>query len=299
MDPFSPAASSQIRKLMIFFMMLPALGVFADSKHSRRVSTETCSVEDKTCTERGIVPPIPVWDTYEVLETIPHDTKAFTQGLTLFNDRLFESIGHYGRSELREINPTTGEVISSTPLEDKYFGEGLTYFKDKSGKDLFIQLTWLEKTGFIYDANTLEVVKTFKFATDTREGWGITYDPRKHLFIVSDGSDYLYFWDAETLEEVRRINVVLNNKGNRIPMKNINELEFVNGKVMANLWYRNIIVTINPENGVVERMIDFKDLYRKRDPTADCFNGIAPTDVENEFFVTGKFWPNMYRILVY
>ena len=270
------------------------------------------SERTKPQSPRDVVEAIYVGDAYDVLATFPHDPKAFTQGLTYFGGTLYEGTGLNGKSELRELElgvgeGVTGSVLRSTKLDEKYFGEGIAHYHDANGNERIIQITWQEQTGFIYDAKTFEVLKEFRYETKTNEGWGITYDDARHEFIVSDGSDFLFFWDRDTLEEKRRVQVTLRNlvsnnddddepEISTRPVQQINELEMVNGLVFANVWYQNVLIAIDPVNGQVVRVYDFTKLYTKRSPGADCFNGISVTEKQDELLVTGKNWPNMYRI---
>ena len=159
---------------------------------------------------------------------------------------LFESTGLEGGSSIRTLNAATGEIIHSYPLEKKYFGEGLTYVNGK-----LYQLTYKRKTGFIFNATDLsKPPETFSYNTTTGEGWGLTYDPKKHELVVSDGSQYLHFWDANTLKQVRRVAV---QRQNNQRTWNVNELEWWRGRVLANVWFLDIILVINPRTGVVEK----------------------------------------------
>jgi len=159
---------------------------------------------------------------------------------------LYESTGLNGQSSIRTLDPHTGQVIESFPVSQEYFGEGLTIVNDK-----LIQLTWKSKTGFVYDAKNLtKPPETFSFSTKRSEGWGLTYDAEKDELVVSDGSDSLFFWDPHTFEELRRLQVV---RQSGQPAKNINELEWWRGRVLANVWYEDTIIVINPETGVVEK----------------------------------------------
>ena len=238
----------------------------------------------------------PHYGTFKVLETIPHDPNAFTQGLCFHDGILYESTGRYDKSKVKKINPETGYDIEDVDLASKYFGEGLAVFDD--GKKL-IQLTWLENSGFIYDANTLEDLKTFKYDNKISEGWGITHDPENNTFIISDGSSWLHIWDAETLEEIRKVEVTLPNKSKR-PVDSLNELEWDgNGTVLANRWYRDVILRIEIATGEITTIYNFERLWprkQRRNTRADSFNGIATTDVKGEYYVTGKLWPKMYRV---
>lgn len=274
----------------------------------------TSAAEPKS--PKDIVEAIYVGDAYDVLATYPHDPNAFTQGLTYFGGRLYEGTGLNGASELRELEMTpqgksaiTGNILQSTKLDEKYFGEGIAHYHDADGNERIIQMTWQEQTGFIYDAKTFEKLKEFRYETKTNEGWGITYDASKREFIVSDGSDYIFFWDRDTLHEKRRVQVtlrqLLNNgdgddgeetKISKRPVQHINELEMVDGLVFANIWYQDVLVAIDPVDGQVVKVYDFSKLYTKRSPDADCFNGVSVSDKKDELLVTGKNWPSMYRI---
>lgn len=176
-----------------------------------------------------------------------HDKTHFTQGLTYskHSDVIFESNGLYGRSTICKIDPYNGEAIMCVKMENKYFAEGMQVY-GKAGDEKLIQITWKSQDGFIYNADTLEVIRSFRFVTERNEGWGICYDELNHEFIVSDGSSYLHFWDADSLEEKRRVRVTRQN--GRLA-KEINELEFVNGIVLANVWYQEVILLIDPKSG--------------------------------------------------
>lgn len=241
--------------------------------------------------------PEPPDEHFTVLEILPHDTRAFTQGLTYGNGHLWEGTGMYGESEVRRMDPSTGIVLDSVAMDKKFFGEGITFYRTKEGKPRLIQLSWQEKTGFIYNADTLEQLETFTFDTFTGEGWGITYNPEKHEFIVTDGSEYLMFWDADTLKETKRLTVLFEQKsGNVESIKGLNEVEYVDGYIISNIWYQDALVKIDYETGNVKTAYDFRALYTNRPDNVDCFNGISVTDKPGELWVTGKWWPYMYRI---
>jgi len=271
---------------------------------------------------------------YKLLEKIYHNTDAFTQGLTYGHGTIYESTGNYAKSEVRKVDPQTGKflksllslasnfkcscnpffplvnsntnievpifilgrVVLSRQLPDQYFGEGVTLF-DKSTK--LMQLTYKEKIGFIYDSTTLELLHSFEFVTHTREGWGVTHDEKSNTFFVSDGSEWIFVWDASSLKELRRMRVTMPDGE---PLKFINELEFikVNNRMMllANVWTTDVLVSINPENGVVESLYDLTNLwpYYERPSNVDVFNGISKSEVDNEVYVTGKWWPHIYKI---
>lgn len=222
--------------------------------------------------------------TYRVVETFPHDPGAFTQGLVFENGILCEGTGQYGQSTLRRVDLATGKVQYMIKLPEKYFGEGITTFND-----WLIQITWKEHTGFVYDKESFELLQQFSYPT---EGWGITHDGQK--LIMSDGTANLYFWDPETLEETGRVEVHDENG----PIVRLNELEFVNGEVWANVWLTDLIARIDPETG---RVVGWIDLTGLLDPAAlnqrvDVLNGIAYDAAADRLFVTGKWWPKLFEI---
>jgi glutamine cyclotransferase len=185
---------------------------------------------------------------YKVLDQLVHDNHAFTEGLAFVNGRLFESVGLYRKSDLRELDPMTGQVMGTVyTLPSEYFAEGLTYIPD--GR--LIQLTYHQNTGFIYNFTDLSAPpQQFTFQTITKEGWGMTYDKTRKEVIVSDGSDFLLFWDPVTLQETRRVQV---QRQNNKPGRNINELEYWRDRVIANVWYEDTLLVIHPETGFVEK----------------------------------------------
>ena len=175
--------------------------------------------------------------------------KCFSQGLSYGNDgMIYETTGMYGSSKVRRINPDTFEVELSVDIDREYFGEGSTFFTDADGNGRIIEITWKKQTGFIYDSETLEKIKEFKYKTTApdNEGWGITYDKINKEFIVSDGSRFLYFWDRDTLEQKRKVGVKrLNGK----VQDQLNELEFMDGLVCCNIWHSDEIICVDPSNG--------------------------------------------------
>jgi glutamine cyclotransferase len=233
----------------------------------------------------GIDEAIPVFG-YRIVNEFPHDRGSFTQGLVV-DDRpgtLLEGSGLWGKSSLRRVDLLTGEVIQLINLPEKYFGEGITQFGDR-----IFQLTWKSGVGFIYDGDSFELLDQFNYA---HEGWGITHDGKQ--LIVSDGTNIIYFWDPETLLETARIQV-FDDQG---PVTRLNELEFVNGEILAHVWQTDIIVRIDPQTGQVLGKIDLSGLLsdEDRDGTEDVLNGIAYDVGENRIFVTGKLWPKLFEI---
>jgi glutamine cyclotransferase len=237
--------------------------------------------------------------TYEQLERFPHDSSSFTQGLALQDGVLYEGSGLYGKSEVKIVSLSTGVASKSHQLASRYFGEGITYYLDNRQGRL-IQITWLEKTGFIYTDN-LELLREFTYSTSTGEGWGIAYKKNTHEFLVSDGSHYIMIWDADTLEEKtdKRLAVTLmSQSGSRRNLDQLNELEFdtFSNTLLANVWKQDYIVRIDLNSGNVMTIYDLTDIVPSRTTGANVLNGIALTEEANVFLVTGKLWPSLYRI---
>lgn len=222
--------------------------------------------------------------TYTVVNTYPHDRDAFTQGLVYLDGIFYEGTGLYERSTLRKVKVDTGAVLQQINLSPELFGEGITVLGDK-----LYQLTWKAGRGFVYNKDTFELLKEFTYPT---EGWGITHDDQR--LIMSDGSDTLYFWDAETLREIGRVKVF----DKRGPVVRLNELEYVNGEVWANIWQTNAIARINPGTGQVVGWVLLDGLLTEADLTepVDVLNGIAYDVEADRLFVTGKFWPKVFEI---
>ena len=230
-----------------------------------------------------LTPDIPVY-TYRVLNTYPHDPQAFTQGLVYQDDIFYEGTGLYGRSSLRKVTVETGAILQLYQLPDAYFGEGIALWGDK-----VYQLTWRSQVAFVYDKDTFTPQTTFSYPT---EGWGLTQDGRR--LIMSDGSAYLYFRDPDTFAELGRVEV-RDDKG---PVARLNELEYIDGEVFANIWVSDRIARIYPETGRVVGWIDLTGLLPPADrtPTTDVLNGIAYDDDSDRLFVTGKHWPKLFEI---
>ncbi|PVX24977.1 MAG: glutamine cyclotransferase [Candidatus Bathyarchaeum sp.] len=224
----------------------------------------------------------PVQYTYSVVNVYHHDENAFTQGLVFEDGVLYEGTGRYGESSLRSIELETGNIIQLHSLANGFFGEGVTIFEDK-----IIQLTWQNNTGFVYDIDSFELLKTFEYPT---QGWGITHNGS--TLIMSDGTANLYFLDSETFQTVGQVEVY-----DQQPVKNLNELEYINGSVYANIWKEDTIAIINPETGHVTGWIDLTDLKElMNQTTSDVLNGIAYDQNEDRLFVTGKKWSNLFEI---
>ncbi|MBN2015695.1 glutaminyl-peptide cyclotransferase [Candidatus Dojkabacteria bacterium] len=219
--------------------------------------------------------------TYRVLDSYPHDSEAFTQGLIFHNGYLYEGTGLNGKSTVRKVELETGGIVKIFHLEEKYFGEGVTIFNDQ-----IIQLTWQSKKGFVYDLETFELIKEFSYPT---EGWGLTHDGEN--LIMSDGTDKLYYLDPGSLKKVKEVEVY-DEEG---AVENLNELEYIDGKIYANIWLTDFIVIIDPETGEVFGRINFEGLLTQ-DQEADVLNGIAYDSEKDRLFVTGKLWPNVFEV---
>ena len=220
---------------------------------------------------------------YSIVNTYPHNTNAFTEGLVYSDGYLYESTGNVdGPSSLRKEDLTTGNIVQEITLPSQYFGEGMTIVNNT-----IIQLTWQSNIGFVYDKNTFAQIRNFTYST---EGWGLTYNGSQ--LIMSDGSDNLYFLNPTTFERTGQTQV---HDGNT-PVVNINELEYINGDVYANIWMTNQIAIINPQTGQVIAWIDLSGLPAPTSNGDNVLNGIAYDQQNNRLFVTGKEWPNLYQI---
>lgn len=228
----------------------------------------------------------PVTYTYKIVNTYPHDIRAYTQGLEFYKDTLYESTGQYGQSSLRKTDLESGKVLKEVKLPKRYFGEGLTIWKNK-----IYQLTWREGEGFIYDLDTF--VKKGSFAyNESKEGWGLTHDSEK--LYKSDGTEKIWILDPETLAEKSFIEPTTN----RTISTRLNELEWVNGKIYANTYQKDGVAIINPENGAIEGLIDFRGLRDKvtQHKELDVLNGIAYNPNTGKLYVTGKNWDKIFEV---
>ena len=232
----------------------------------------------------------PVTYTYKIIATYPHSSEAYTQGLEFYQDTLYESTGQYGESTLRKVDLETGEVLKSVELDKSYFAEGMTILNDK-----IYQLTWREREGFIYDVNTFERIGRFAY-NQSKEGWGLTNDGEK--LYKSDGTEKIWILDPETLAEEGYIQTVAHNG----IKTQLNELEWVEGKIYANTYQHNGVAIINPENGAIEGVINFSGLAdelgnkAELDPSNDVLNGIAYNKNTGKLYVTGKNWDKLFEV---
>ncbi|WP_339623971.1 glutaminyl-peptide cyclotransferase [uncultured Winogradskyella sp.] len=231
---------------------------------------------------------IPSIYTYEIVNTYPHDISSYTQGLEFYKGQLYESTGQKTKSKLRRVNFETGEVLKNLNLEDRYFGEGLTILNDK-----IYHLTWQANTGFVYDVESFKKLSSFKYGA-SKEGWGFCNDGKK--LYKSDGTEKIWTINPENLTEENHLEVYT-EKG-KIP--SLNELEWINGKIFANIYQRNGVVIINPKNGGVEGVIDFEPLKKlvTQHSELDVLNGIAYHPERKTIFVTGKNWDKLFEVTI-
>ena len=266
-----------MRKTLISLIVAMSVAGGAFWFHPRQAKTSVDSQQPK----------VPLIYTYRIVNVYPHDRDAFTQGLVYSDGSLYESTGVRGKSSLRRVELATGKVLQIHKLNSAYFGEGIALYQDK-----IVQLTWKAGVGFVYNQETFEQMSQFKYPT---EGWGITYDGDR--LIMSDGSHTLYFLDPETLAEISRIQVV--DRGT--PIVRLNELEYINGEIFANIWQTDLIARISPQTGEVVGWIDLKGLLDRSAVLGtghrpNVLNGIAYDQEGDRLFVTGKLWPQLFEI---
>lgn len=227
---------------------------------------------------------------YKIVNTYPHDSKAYTQGLEYYNGFLYEGTGRNGTSSIRKVELKTGKVLQQSDLDEKYFGEGITIFNNK-----LHQLTWKAGFGIVYNLESFEKEKEFKY-TKSREGWGFTNNGEK--LIKTDGTERIWFLNPDTLIEENYIEAYTNER----KVEKLNELEYVNGLIYANIWQQNSILMVNPTNGKIEGVANLNSLYNEiskeqnLDGSDEVLNGIAYDKDTNRLFVTGKHWSKLYEI---
>lgn len=224
---------------------------------------------------------------YRIEHVYPHDKKAYTQGLVFEDGFLYEGTGQYNESSLRKVEIKTGEPVRMTMLAGDIFGEGITIFNDR-----IYQLTYKSQVGFVYEKETFKRIQ--KVYYQNKEGWGLTHDGT-HL-IMSDGSNRIYYMDPTYFTEIRQLEVY-DNKG---PVNRLNELEYIEGKIFANIYGEEVIVVIDPETGKVTAKLDMRGILDKQDryPEMDVFNGIAWDPGRRLMYVTGKYWPSLFEVSI-
>ena len=221
--------------------------------------------------------------TYQIVKTYPHDREAFTQGLEYRDGFLYEGTGLHGRSSLRKVKLETGVVLQKLSLPAHYFGEGISVVGDR-----IVQLTWQSEVGFVWGLHDFKLQNKFTYRG---EGWGLTTDGKNLYF--SDGTDEIRVLDGKTLTETRRIRVRESGR----PLKDLNELEWVEGEILANVWQTDRIVKINPLDGRVTGSIDLTGILPPAERAGtDVLNGIAYDAAAKRLFVTGKLWPKLFEI---
>lgn len=234
----------------------------------------------------------PVSYTYEVVNTYPHATDAYTQGLEFYNGELYESTGQYGRSSLRKVDLQTGEVLQKIDISSEYFAEGLTILND----NIYL-LTWREGKGFIYDVESFEKTGEFQYG-ESKQGWGLTNDG--NTIYKSDGTEKIWLLEPNTLAEKDFIQTVTH----RTISTQLNELEWVEGKIYANTYQKDGVAIINPANGAIEGVINFSGLRDQLgntadlDPVNDVLNGIAYNKDTKKLYVTGKDWDTLFEVVI-
>ncbi|MFT4565161.1 MAG: glutamine cyclotransferase [Saprospiraceae bacterium] len=259
---------------MKYFLLFLFACCYISCKPDKTSSTSTSSVKPTS--------------NFTIVKKLPHDPKAFTQGLVHYNGSLIESTGLNGQSWISIYDPITLQYSKKLSLSSEFFGEGITILNDK-----IYQLTYKKRVGFIYDSKSFEKTSEFKYPISIKEGWGITHD-NEHL-IVSDGSSNLYFLDTLSHRIERQVNVSNNSNAK----SKLNELEYFEGHIYANIWGSNMIIKIDPSDGEVIASYDLsllEKMEKSKQPTIDVLNGITFDPVTRDMIVTGKYWPNYYYL---
>jgi glutamine cyclotransferase len=237
-----------------------------------------------------LAPKAPEELTYKVEKVYPHDTSSYTEGFEYHDGYLYESTGNNGHSALKKVNLETGKAVQEVKMDKRYFGEGLTMIGDK-----IIQLTYKEKTGFVYDKNTFKTLKTFPYNVGL-EGWGLCNDGNK--LYTDDSTNRIWFLDKNDYHGIGFIDVYDDKEA----MQEVNELEYIDGKLYSNVYTQDTILVINPKTGAVMQRVDMKNLWPMKDRpanfdnTQNVLNGIAWDEKGKRLFVTGKKWPHVYQV---
>ncbi len=279
-----------MRSYLILTLLLLTLSCSDNSNSNADKAANSNSSVSNSKTPPAVVPQT----TAEIVKTYPHDPRAFTQGLVFHNGFLYEGTGGKANrgddfySSLRKVELETGKVLQKYDVPPDFFAEGIAIFNDK-----IYQLTWQERTGFIYGLADFKLLREVRYSG---EGWGLTHDGAN--LIMSDGTHVIRFINPEDFTTVRTISV---NDENGQPLMELNELEYVRGEIWANIWETGWIVRIDPATGKLLGRIDLNELadtVRKKNRNADVLNGIAYDPATDRIFVTGKMWPNLYEIKV-
>ncbi len=259
-------------------------GILAVSRKPDQVRLSTPSLSASSAGTEALISPRSY--SYKILNVYPHDPQAFTQGLVFADGILYEGTGGAGVSTLRKVKLETGEVLQLRRLRGHYFGEGVALYEDK-----IIQITYLDKTGFVCRKDNFEVLERFSYPT---EGWGLTFDGM-HL-VMSDGTANLYFLDPQTFARVRQIEA--RDQDGPVPM--LNELEYINGYIYSNIWQTDDIAIISPKTGQVAGYIHLQGILDMEsiEQPIDVLNGIAYDAEKGRLFVTGKLWPELFEIQI-
>ena len=248
------------------------------------ISFIACKNKDSNEPETPVNAPKSI--SYSVVNTYPHDTSSFTEGLLIYKDKMYESTGLEEKSKLIEVDIKTGKPIRSTNLDPKYFGEGIVIVNDT-----IYQLTYKTEIGFKYSLKDFKKIGDFKYTA--KEGWGMTTDGKQ--IIASDGTSTLYYYEPGTFKLIKTQDITESSSFSY----NINELEYINGFIYANQWQSPYILKIDPANGQVVGKIDFTtitDRIKGSYPFADILNGIAYDSTTKKMYITGKNWPELYEI---
>lgn len=261
--------------------LVAILGLFACQPNSASPSTAATGTPAPNTPPHAPEPEIPTYG-YRIVNTFPHDPEAFTQGLEFHGGHLYEGTGLKGKSSLRRVELRTGRVLQIHRLPSEYFGEGITILGDK-----LYQLTWQNGVCFVYDRRTFRQITQFRY---NGEGWGLTNDGKS--LIMSDGTETITFRDPDTFAAVRTITVRAQGK----PVKNLNELEYIEGEIWANIWYSDVIARIDPSTGIVKAWVDMEGLPVKDRDIEAVMNGIAYDRENKRVFVTGKNWGKLFEI---
>jgi glutamine cyclotransferase len=256
------------------------------------VKTDSLPMGPRTITANIVVLPAkaPEEFTYKVIKKFPHDTSAYTEGLLYQDGYLYESTGNPGHSDLRKVDVATGKVVQRQPIDPKVFGEGSAIIGDK-----IVMFTYREKIGYVFDKNTFKLLKIFNNNVGV-EGWGVTFDGNK--MYLDDSTNRIWFLDKNTYNQIGYIDVY-DNKG---PIAEVNELEYINGKLYSNVYTRDTILVINPKTGAVLQRANMANLWPKSQRAANydnannVLNGIAWDAKGKRLFVTGKKWPYVYQV---